>query len=354
MLSLADVPNPGLPVVGIYTADLKVDATGDWAFVALELSEAPGVWIFDTHDKSNPKVAGFWPQPGLLLGCHMIEYAVIQEQEYLFCAPLDNAIYVGRILPPAGATREIVTVARWVPNSAGYVQSEADHLATDPAAFPGRYVLSGHQDMTYQLDPLNGKPTLFVSFWNLGLRVVDVSIPEVPLEIGFWDGAGATGYRGNFHTAMAFASEGRRIAVAIPEGPDPPAVFILDATDIAHPKLLSEWSALPSFTDKEGVSQAGSFSLHNFQIVQGKLYICMGHGGIWVLDISTPEKQSAPEALGSYYPHAPRPDGKDYQIYPWDVNVWHGYMLDGEGNGGFYVLHFLGDPAGDDSFNGFA
>lgn len=353
MVSLFEVPTPMGPL-GRYTADLKVDVNGDWVFLALELSEYPGVLIVDTRDKANPVLAGFWPQPGLLLGCHMIEYAIINEAEYLFCAPLDNAVYVGLILPATGPSREIVTVARWVPNSPGYVESEAGHLQEDPQGFPGRYVISGHQDMTFQPDPLTGAPMLFVSFWNLGLRIVDVSIPAAPIEVGFWDGVGAEGYRGNFHTAMAFESEGRRIAVAIPEGPDPPAIFVLDATDIANPVLLSEWSALPSFTDADGDNHAGSFSLHNFQIVDGKVYIAMGHGGIWVVDISTPEKQANPEPVGSYHPHQPRPDGASYSIYPWDAVVWNGYILDGEGSSGFYVLHFAGDPAGDETYDSFA
>ena len=355
LVSVTEVPTPGNPLGGRYTADLKVDSSGDWVFLAMELSETPGVLIFDARDRANPVVAGFWPQPGLLLGCHMIEYAVIAEQEYLFCAPLDNAVYVGLILPPAGGSREIATVARWVPNSPGYVQREASLLlGGDPQAFANRYVISGHQDMTYQPDPLTGAPTLFVSFWNLGLRIVDVSLPAAPVEIGFWDGVGSDDYRGNFHTAMAFESEGRRIAIAIPEGPDPPAMFVLDATDLANPVVLSSWSALESFTDSEGSSQAGSFSLHNFQIVDGKVYLAMGHGGVWVIDVSTPERQAAPVALGSFYPNMPRPDGEDYAPYPWDVNVWHGYMLQAEGNGGFYVLHFRGDPAGLETYTSFA
>jgi hypothetical protein len=209
--------------------------------------------------------------------------------------------------------------------------------------------------MTYQLDPLTEKPTLFVSFWNLGLRIVDVSTPEAPMELGWWEGLGSTSYNGNFHTAMAFKdTEGRRIAVAIPEDASPPALFILDATDIAHPKLLTEWTALPSFVDSTGSDQSNTFSLHNFQIVQGKIYICMGHGGVWVLDVGSPENILAPKPVGSFYPNAPRPDNATYAPYPWDVNVWHGYMLQGEGNGGFYVLHFLADPAGDETYNGFA
>ncbi|MEK6976175.1 MAG: hypothetical protein AABY18_07520 [Candidatus Thermoplasmatota archaeon] len=371
LVSITEVPalgNPPVvgpqeaPVVGQvrnvvsdrYMADLKVDQTGDWVFVAPELSETPGVLIYDARDRANPVLAGFWPQPGLLLGCHMIEYAVINEQEYVFCAPLDNAVYVGLLAPAAGPQRQIVTVARWVPNSPGYVQNEVDGLTTDPVATAGRYVLSGHQDMTYQPDPITGAPTLFVSFWNLGLRIVDVSIPAVPLEIGFWEGVGADGYRGNLHTAMAFAVNGTRVAIAIPEGPDPPAMFVLDATDIANPVVLSEWTALPSFRDSENASQAGSFSLHNFQIVDGKVYICMGHGGIWVIDVSTPEKLRAPEAVGSYYPHQPRRDNETYSIYPWDVVVKDGYMFDAEGNTGLYVLHFRDDPAGDETYDSFA
>ncbi len=345
---------PANPLSDRYMADLKVDQTGDWVFVAPELSETPGVLIYDARDKAAPVLAGFWPQPGLLLGCHMIEYAVINEGEYIFCAPLDNAVYVGQLLPATGPVRQVVTVARWVPNSAGYVESEAGHAQEDPQGFPFRYALSGHQDMTYQPDPITGAPTLFVSFWNLGLRIVDVSVPAAPLEIGFWDGVGAAGYRGNFHTAMAFAVNGTRVAIAIPEGPDPPAMFVLDATDIANPTVLSEWSALPSFTDSDGANQAGAFSLHNFQVVDGKVYICMGHGGIWVIDVSTPEKLRAPEALGSYYPHQPRRDNETYSIYPWDVVVKDGYMLDAEGNTGLYVLHFRGDPAGDETYDSFA
>ena len=109
------------------------------------------------------------------------------------------------------------------------------------------------------------------------------------------------------------------------------------------------WAAFIS-----GNNHAGSFSLHNFQIVDGKVYIAMGHGGVWVVDISTPEKQSNPVPLGSYYPHEPRRDGESYSIYPWDVVVHDGYMLTAEGNTGLYVLHFAADPAGDETYDSFA
>lgn len=349
LVSLTDTPTPGVPVFGKYTADLKVDDTGDWVFVAMELSETPGVVIFDTRDKANPQFAGFWPAPGTLLGCHMVEYARIAEQEYLFCAPLDNAIWVGLLLPPTPTgQREVVTVAHWVPTTPKFVSQQVAAIQANPASYPLSLV-SGHQDMTYQLDPLTEKPTLFVSFWNLGMRILDVSIPAAPLEIGSWAGEDGEKWRGNLHTTVAANLQDKRIIVTIPEGTSPPAMFVLDATDLNNPKLLAQWTALPDFQGEDG-----TFSLHNFQIMDGKVYIAMGHGGVWCIDISTPELQAAPNPIASYLPHEPRPDGEPYQGYYWDSVLWRGYWLTADGSGGFYVLHRLGDPAGDGNYTSFA
>ncbi|HUR62645.1 MAG TPA: hypothetical protein VM286_09815 [Candidatus Thermoplasmatota archaeon] len=343
-------PRVGNPVADRYTADLKVDRTGDWVFIGMELSETPGVLIYDARDKTAPKLAGFWPEPGLLLGCHMVEYAVINEQEYLFCAPLDNAIYVGLLLPPtATGHREVVQVARFVPSTPKFVQQQVGNVQANPVGAAVAHV-SGHQDMTYQLDPITKKPTLFVSFWNLGMRIVDVSVPALPLEIGSWAGEDSAKFRGALHTTVAFLSgDEKRIIVTIPEGSDPPALFVIDATDLDNPVLLSEWQALDDFQ-----GEAGIFSMHNFQVMDGKVYIAMGHGGLWCLDISTPELRAAPDPVASYLPHMPAKDGTPYQGYYWDSVLYRGYWLTAEANGGFYVLHRDADPAGSDQYTSFA
>ncbi len=344
-VSVVEIPTPPSPAFGKYTADLKTDATGDWVFLAMEVSATPGVLIYDVRDKANPELAGFWPEPGLLLGCHMVEYGVIDGEEYLFCAPLDNAIYIGQLMPPTPTGhREVVQVARFAPHTPKFVE---ENLAAGADA-PGQHV-SGHHDMTFMEDPLTGTPMLYVSFWSLGLRFVDVSIPALPLEVGSWDGEGAAKYDGNIHTTMAFESEDRRIVVTVPEVANPPAMFVLDATDFSDVKVLSEWMAVDDYGP-----QYGTFSTHNFQIVEGKVYMAHYHGGLWVLDISTAEKQAAPEPVASYLPHEPRPDGQDYSVGAWDVVVWNGYMLTADGNGGFYVLHRAGDPAGDPEYTSFA
>jgi hypothetical protein len=346
LVSLTETPTPGTPAFGRYTADLKVDATGDWVFLAMELSETPGVLIYDARDRTAPRFAGFWPAPGTLLGCHMVEYAVINEQEYLFCAPLDNAVWVGLLLPPTPAgVREVQTVARWVPTTPKFVQQQAAAAQSEGASYPLSLV-SGHQDMTYQVDPLTGAPTLFVSFWNLGMRIVDVSLPAVPVEVGSWAGEDGQKWRGNLHTTVATEMDGRRIIVTIPEGTSPPAMFVLDATELGSPRLLAEWTALDDFQGEDGI-----FSLHNFQILFGHVYIAMGHGGVWDIDITVPED---PRPVASYLPHKPRADGRPYQGYYWDSVLWNGYWLTADGNGGFYVLHERGMPAGNGNYTSFA
>lgn len=356
-------PDHQLPT-DVYLADLKVDRTGDWVFVALELSTTPGVLIYDARDKANPTLAGFWPEPGLLLGCHMIEYAIIGEQEYLFCAPLDNAVYVGLILPPvdtpAGSVREIVQVARWMPHTPKFAQQQVAALEAyvsqcspdDPTclAAAATHFVSGHQDMTWQKDPLDGRDVLSVSFWNLGLRFVDVSNPALPLEIGSWAGESAGKWDGVLHTSMMFPAvrdgQEKRIAVTIPEGARPPALFVLDATDYNDPILLAEWTAVDDFRGEDG-----RYSMHNFQVVDGKIYLAMYHGGIWVFDVSTPDYQDAPKVLGNYNPWD-RETGNGCCGGSWDVVVWRGHMIAGN-TGGLYVLKFDGDPDADEH-SGFA
>ncbi len=356
LVSSTDITSPDdASPLGLYMADLKVDATGDWVFVATELSTTPGVLIYDARDKTAPVLAGFWPEPGLLLGCHMIEYAIIEEQEYLFCAPLDNAVYVGMLLDPVGPAREVVQVARWMPTSEKFVAQQGavieEQAAEGDPAGAALHFVSGHQDMTYQLDPLTGTHMLSVSFWNLGLRWVDVSNPALPMEVGSWQGEDSDHWAGNIHTAMMFADEERRIAVAIPEGAQPPTVFVFDATDFDNPELLGEW------TPKDEHGNHSRFSMHNFQIVDGKVYLTMYHGGVWILDVSNEENQADPKVIGTYMPFDRRPEhygrGLNGGIMSWDVTIHNGYMLTAN-TGGFYTLALEGDPHGDDQYFSFA
>jgi hypothetical protein len=335
--------------LGVYLADIKTDVTGEWVFVALELSTTPGVFIYDMRDPTNPILAGFWPNPGQLLGCHMIEYAVVDNQEYLFCVPLDDAMYVGLISDPtATGQRAIATVNRWVPASEAYAAREAEGASGTPGS-TGYHSVGGHHDMTWQKDPLTGADVLSVSLWNLGWFWLDVTTPAAPEMLGEWYGESSPDWGGQMHTAMMFESEGRRIAVGIPEVAIPPVVQILDVTDYANPIVLSHWNAVEEWHGEEG-----RFSTHNFQVVEGKVYVTHYHGGLFVLDISTPELQSVPEIAGTYMPMDRTPEnyGAGCCGGSWDVVVWEGYAYTAN-NGGLFVAHLNGEPINDE-YSGFA
>ncbi len=76
----------------------------------------------------------------------------------------------------------------------------------------------------------------------------------MPVEIGSWAGEDADKWDGVLHTSMMFESEGRRIAVTTPEGARPPAMFVLDATDLDEPQVLAQWMARDDFKGEDGAS----------------------------------------------------------------------------------------------------
>ena len=52
---------------------------------------------------------------------------------------------------------QIATVAHWVPTTPKFVQQQASAAQKNPAGYAAGLV-SGHQDMTYQPDPLSWNP----------------------------------------------------------------------------------------------------------------------------------------------------------------------------------------------------
>lgn len=345
LTSTDNLAPPDVPLTLPYMADLKVDATGDWIFVATELSTNPGVHIYDARDRSNPVLAGFWPNPGQLLGCHMIEYAVIDGQEYLFCAPLDDAVYVGLIQPETPLpVREIAYLNRWTPTGLEFIQRDVDGILNSPPT--GYHSVGGHHDMTWQQDPLTGDHVLSVSLWSLGWFWLDVNTPAVPTELGSWFGEGSPDWGGNMHTAMLFEDDGRRIAVGIPEVAVPPVVHTLDVSDYSAPEVLAHWNAVDDWHGEDG-----RYSTHNFQVVDQVMYMTHYHAGLFALDLSTPED---PVVAGTFMPFDRTEEtyGRGCCGGSWDVVVWKGYVYVAN-TGGLYVTHLNGEPI-DDDYSGFA
>lgn len=300
-----------------------------------------GIRVYDVSDPAAPTLVAEALSDS---GCHMLSYQEIAGAKWVFCVGVGVNIYRFDDAEPS-----LSLAARYAPTAprgqAGAVQANP----TDPlSAF---FFDTTPHDITVQVDELTGATLMYASYWDLGLRIVDVSDPTKPAEVGAWEGQGAERWAGNLHTAMASATpDGRRLVYAIPElftGDDVPAIFVVDATDLAKPTLVGEWAA-PGEHPNDGIR----FSLHNFQVVGGRLYLAYYHAGVWVLDVSG-ERAAAPEALGYYFPNQrvttflPQEETNAPDV--WDVVLKDGRIYASDIHTGLYVLHFADDELGDAS-----
>lgn len=366
--AIVDVADPAAPktlsytpVQPAYVADIKATAEDDLVLLGLQGSVGGsvraltgqalpvgvatpvrpgtvGVEAYDVSDPADPRPVGFFYVEG---GCHMLSILEQDQGTMVYCAPNDNTIRVFRLVREGPAV-VFEPVAIWAPGDLSEV------LAYKAAPTGGQFT----HDMTAQLDPLTGEPVMFVSFWDLGVFVVDVRDPANPALLGTWAGEDAELWGGKVHTTMATMVGDRRVIVTIPEYADIPAMFVLDATDYGALRLLGEWTAHP---DGDYGESPALFSTHNFQVVGSTVYMAMYHGGVWTIDIRDPAR---PTPTSYYLPHeAPGVGAGTVGALAvpetWDVVVANGHVFALDIPTGLHILHVAGDPV-DAAYDSFA
>jgi hypothetical protein len=127
-------------------------------------------------------------------------------------------------------------------------------------------------------------------------------------------------------------------------------MWVLDVTDYANPTLVGEWHP-----PGEHVTQGLLLTTHQFQVVDGRIYLAYNHAGVWVLDLaaiidgSYRDDPERPEVLGYYLPH------QEVELFDpevaavpntWDLNLRDGYIYASDRYTGFYVLHYADDEMG--------
>lgn len=124
------------------------------------------------------------------------------------------------------------------------------------------------------------------------------------------------------------------------------AVTLVDITNPAEPTMLSSWK--PPFADTKVAWTAYTWSVHEMAATpQGQLAVSWYHGGVWVLDISTKERQENPVVVAAFQPHenvnvnpstfrqTPVPQVPFVWSAGWDQR---GYLLIPDMHTGVYVL----------------
>lgn len=368
-----DVSDPAAPTpIGraempfSYVVDVKWSPDGTSVFAAsqagtnrqrsdVEPADAPDQFLltangftqWDMTDPTDPApIAGGLAEP---TGCHMLSVKEIGGKLTVFC--IANVVTVYQYVE-GGAWQQVAAMG---PGASGEgaerILSEAVAAGTGA---PNALLLGAEpHDITVQEDPKEpGRFVATVSYWDWGLRFFDVTDPTRPVELGAWAGTGAGVYEGNVHGAQLVLHEGKRLAVVGPEllGSTFPALWVLDVEDFAAPTLVAEWVP-PGEHPTHGLL----LTVHQFQVVDGRIYLAYNHAGLWVLDLArivagTGDDPARPEVLGYYLPH------QQVELYDpdiaavpntWDVNVKDGRIFASDRYTGFYVLQHAGDTPGD-------
>ncbi len=226
----------------------------------------PGVIAVDVSDKTNPIFVDFLATSG----SHNIVAAEINGTDYVFTSA--------------------VTILKF--------DREAGEL-TQVAELPGVH------DASVAQHPVTGDWLLFTGTGELS--IYNVNDPANPVLL--FEGDGTQGWTGwHEQTMVPGLVDGRAILVVAGEnmlgtGGEalPDIVSVLDVTDPAAPVLLGQWQP-PFRPTAPWVSYL--YSVHEIAATPtGQVAIAWYHAGVWVIDVSTDERQTAPVTLAAFQPH---------------------------------------------------
>ncbi len=243
-----------------------------------------GVQIVDVQDPTNPQIVGSYTSAPA--GAHTVKYHEIGGEGYVFIASYGFTSF-NRIV--AG-----VEIARFVEDPDGAHLEFVSRYTMGSPPTEGRSFV---HDMWVEEHPVTGDLLMYVSHWDSGVRVVDVSDPAMPREIAAWDDFDAAIY-GNIHFARPYPEliDGVHITVAAPEygsAEHAGKFWILDTTDPTAPKTLGQWTVPGDpFSDSNY-----RYSPHNFDFKDGLMVYAHYHGGVWVMDISDSANWSDPKPV---------------------------------------------------------
>jgi hypothetical protein len=267
-----------------------------------------GIVAIDVSDKASPKFVSFLAAGG----SHNIFVETISGVDTIFTAST-------AIIQLDRETGEMVQVAE----------------------------VPGVHDATVAKHPVTGDWLLFTGTGELSIyNVNDPTAPELVFE-----GQGDEGWVAwHEQTLVPGLVDGRVILVGggesfVSTGGVPDIVSFLDVTDPANPTLLSQWK--PPF--ESAIPWASYlYSVHEIAATPtGQVAISWYHAGVWVVDVSTQERQAEPAVLAAYLPANVlnvTPATFEQTAVPYVPFVWgagwdaRGYLVVPDMHTGVYVL----------------
>jgi hypothetical protein len=167
----------------------------------------------------------------------------------------------------------------------------------------------GVHDASVHQHPITKDWLLFTGAGGGSWAIYDVNDPAKP-EVVYDGGEAKDGIVGWHEQTMIPGVVDGRVVIALagetginPKGGVPDTLYFADITDPAKPTLLSKWKP-PFAGSTPWISY--QFSIHEIAATPtGQVAVSWYHGGVWVLDVSTKERQEAPVTLAAFQPHEP-------------------------------------------------
>ncbi|MEA3166382.1 MAG: hypothetical protein QOJ26_1254 [Thermoplasmata archaeon] len=296
------------PVGGDRTIAFSAD--GNTVFLGYEGGGVrPGVAAVDVTDPTAPREVAFWADPQDF-GSHTVSSGIIGGVQYVFSLALGVNILrydsSGFTLVGKYLTADQLSVL----DAAGQAIGDGGPGPAQTYAFRAVY---GH-DMTFFDDPVTGKPILFVAYAYDGFKAVDLTVPSAPTLLFRWLPPADTAHKHYTHSVEAARLESGQLLIVVGaetfetenQGIASP-IWILDGTAAATGVPLATEPIHVSTWRNPGGAAAGNLglSVHFFRLEDGLLYLSHYHGGIWGVDLRTPEAQANPSAFGYIMPLPP-------------------------------------------------
>jgi hypothetical protein len=303
-----------------------------------------GIGLYDVTDPRNPVELSL-RQSGIF-GVHELWLESRGNRAYVYEAAIfEEVVAASEGLAPGDVTPEFRVVDVSDPRNPVQVGdwSAWRDLGVSPLAgigtFPFNFVHSVVVD----------KEIAYVSYWDLGTVMLDVSDPADPQFIGRTEFA--DGVEGNAHSA--WTARGGNLLIQTDEDFDPtpnPDVetawgygHIFDISDKSNPVELATLK-MPS-THQFPPPGPGDFTIHDPKVRGNTLYLSWYTEGVVVMDISKPADprivaqfippEKAEDPLGIFFP------GEAYTEI-WGVFPYRNYVLASDINNGLWVFRAHG------------
>lgn len=229
-----------------------------------------GIAVFDLIEPRNPIYIDFLPM-GFTHNVYAFQH--------------DNGNYY--------VMNEGVTIAEWNPE-------ERSFMVVNEGTIPGVH------DVAIQRHPVTNDWLMYTGAGNL-MSIWNLNDPSEPILVGsVEEGVSGADIPAMWHeqTPMPCLIDGRHITIGAGEsgGGIAQPIAIVDTTNPAAPIYLGQWQ-LPDAASLTA-QQSYRFSLHNIDgNCDGQVAVGHYHAGVWVFDISTPERMAEPVTLAYYKPH---------------------------------------------------